>query len=311
MQLAYTLIVSCGILLARTGILAMIITKCTKNNNFAMTWDEGPSDNLPILLEILKQHKVHVSFHFVRSHICNRQKLALVKKCLEEGHEVGLKWESVHKIELLSKDKIREILTQHQVWYANTFEGKVLEFVRIPYGQVNAHNFLAVAALLGIVVTGITLDSMDYGKLKVEEIIDTFKIAITAHSEPISQISVQRDSSLESIMAVPMIIQFVKANGYQFVTLKECTSGAQFIKSHENPKSEGIDILVTTTKPATINIQRHPSLMEVVKGKEKKVDELNSKSIDYHAKFSDSAAVSSKITSAFVVIIVLIIGLTA
>jgi peptidoglycan/xylan/chitin deacetylase (PgdA/CDA1 family) len=56
-------------------------------NEIAITFDDGPHENTPVLLDILGKHKVQAAFFCIGKNISGRENI--MKRITEEGHVVG------------------------------------------------------------------------------------------------------------------------------------------------------------------------------------------------------------------------------
>ena len=54
-----------AIVLSVAPISSAVISQCVQNGMFAMSFDDGPTQNTLRLLDILKQYNVKATFHFV------------------------------------------------------------------------------------------------------------------------------------------------------------------------------------------------------------------------------------------------------
>jgi peptidoglycan/xylan/chitin deacetylase (PgdA/CDA1 family) len=202
-------------------VSAQVYSKCTNNGFVALTFDEGPSPNLPQLLEFLREGKAYATFHFVARYLTDMKMRQYVKQVKEAGHEIGLRTDPNWNLAGLDKNAIQKLIIGSAKVFETTSGAKVT-FVRVPY-DMNDAGVIGAIENAGYIVTKPDLDSQDYGGAPIDDIVNTFDLAFTASPEGSSSfITVQRDAVANSVSAVPQIIASGVENGYEFVTLSTC-----------------------------------------------------------------------------------------
>lgn len=126
-------------------------------NRIALTFDDGPSESTPALLDLLARHNATATF-FVCGH--NAQRLpAVLRAIAAAGHEIGNHTWSHPRLDFSSKTRMRQELTRTQAIIQST-TGVTPRLFRAPYGvrwpglgtvQTELH-------LLGVMWTAIGLD---------------------------------------------------------------------------------------------------------------------------------------------------------
>jgi len=188
------------------------IYQCQDKNTWALTFDDGPSEYTPKLLDILRDNDIKATFFVVGSRL--QQYPHLLKRMVREGHQVAShSWSHPHLPELGEIELDAEISkTQDAIKEAI---GHKPHFIRPPYGETNQK----------------TLDAFD--KYKVSPVIwsvdtrdwespDGILKAVEEQVQNGGMIVLQHDLYLKSIEAEPQIIEKIKRHGRKLVTVAQC-----------------------------------------------------------------------------------------
>ncbi|KXT78383.1 polysaccharide deacetylase family protein [Streptococcus sp. DD13] len=176
----------------------------------ALTFDDGPSaETTPGLLDILKKYQVKATFFIVGKHVAGNE--AILKRELAEGHELSNhSWSHPNLLELSTSDAVAEITkTQEAIKGATGYTPKNF---RPPYGNVNQ----AILNALDIPAIYWSVDSEDWKSHSTPAIMSQVK----AQSAP-GGIILMHDIHATSVAAVPQVIEYLKSQGYRFVTVSE------------------------------------------------------------------------------------------
>ena len=176
----------------------------------ALTFDDGPSsETTPRLLGILEKREVPATFFMLGGKARNNPEL--VKQVAKEGHEIGshtMYHQNLIRITAAAaesdineaKDVLRDIL------------GKDISLTRTPYGNTNdrIRNFVGTPIILW------SVDTLDW-KIKTTESI----VGITMSQVGDGAIILMHDIHPTSVDAVPTLVDTLRDNGYEFVTVSE------------------------------------------------------------------------------------------
>lgn len=206
--------------LALTGADATIQTKCQQRGMFAMTWDDGPAQYTPQLLQTLRSKGVKATFHITTKYLTDPNIQAMIQNIASDGHLIGLRTETDWDLMSMSKEQIQAGLAR-QANVLASFIGYTPKFVRLPYNKYDDRVLRAVEET-GLVVSSFNLESYDYtGDSK--KILDSIKLSLSlTGSGAGSFISIQHDGVQGSVGVTDKIIDEVKRKGYKFVKLDEC-----------------------------------------------------------------------------------------
>ncbi|WP_301173592.1 polysaccharide deacetylase family sporulation protein PdaB [Brevibacillus nitrificans] len=199
----------------------------TKEKKIALTFDIswGESRTVPIL-DILKAKNVTKSTIFLSSPWSQRHP-EIVKRIKEDGFEIG---SHGHKHDNYSKYTDEEI--RSQIGKADTIltemTGKKPNLIRMPNGDFDKR-VLQIAGDLGYTVIQWDTDSKDWTNPGTENIINN--VLSKAHPGDIILMHAS-DSCKETHLALPVIIDKLRQQGYEFVTVSELIAGTD-MKSKE------------------------------------------------------------------------------
>lgn len=187
-----------------------------------LTFDDGPSQYTPKLLEILRKYNVKATFFVV-----NTQYIHLLPEMVADGHAIGVHTGS-HVYQEIYADEtafFADFKIVHDQIYALT--GQKTTIMRFPGGSSNViSNFNpGIMTRLTQMVTDYGLqyfdwnvDSKDSGRSKTAQ--QVFQTVVAGIGDKTCSIVLQHDIHGYSVDAVERIIQWGLANGYQFLPLE-------------------------------------------------------------------------------------------
>ncbi|HZO88129.1 MAG TPA: polysaccharide deacetylase family protein [Chthonomonadaceae bacterium] len=179
----------------------------------ALTFDDGPHiQSRGQILDTLKRYGVHATFFDVGRRMAENPDL--LRRTLAEGHEVGN--HSYHHLRLTSlspQKRHREINDVDITFYRIT--GQHLSLLRPPGMRYN-QNVLATTQRLGYILVGCNTLSADFN---FNETID-FIVNRTVNRTENGSIILLHDYP-NTAVALPRIIEALRAEGYRFVTIHE------------------------------------------------------------------------------------------
>ncbi|MGP4089969.1 polysaccharide deacetylase family protein [Streptomyces sp. KR55] len=197
-----------GIQAARFGSVDCRQAKC-----IALTFDAGPSENSPRLLEILKEQQVPATFFLLGERHIEKYP-ELVRQMADEGHEVASHtWD--HKIlTRLEPDEIREEL-QRPNDEIERLTGRRPTLMRPPQGRTN-DTVHEICRELGLAEVLWSVTAKDY-RTNDSALIQKRVLAQASRDG----IILLHDIYPGTVPAVPGIIDALKERGYVFVTVPQ------------------------------------------------------------------------------------------
>jgi peptidoglycan/xylan/chitin deacetylase (PgdA/CDA1 family) len=186
---------------------------CRRVKCVALTFDAGPSENSPRLLDILKDRKVPATFFLLgKNHIAKHPDL--VKRMSREGHELASHtWD--HKILTDISDKAVRDEFRRTDDAVEKLTGKRPTLMRPPQGRTNDHvSALAKEEGLAQILWDVTCkdyQTTDSALIQKRAVDQTRRDSII----------LLHDIYKGTVPAVPGIIDTLKERGYVFVTVPQ------------------------------------------------------------------------------------------
>ncbi len=199
----------------------------TKEKKIALTFDIswGETRTQPIL-DVLKEKKLTKATFFLSSPWSQRHP-EIVKQIKNMGFEIG---SHGHKHDNYSKYSEEEI--RSQIGKAHTIltelTGKQPNLIRMPNGDFDKR-VLKIAADMGYTVIQWDTDSKDWMNPGTDQIVKN--VVSKAHPGDIILMHAS-DSCKQTHLALPQIIDKLRTDGYEFVTVSELIAGSE-VKSEE------------------------------------------------------------------------------
>lgn len=199
----------------------------TKDKKIALTFDIswGETRTQPIL-DILKEKKVDKVTFFLSSPWSQKHP-EMVKKIVESGYEIGSHGHRHDNYSRYSEEQMRT-----QIGKADTIltelTGKKPNLIRMPNGDFDKR-VLRVANDMGYMVIQWDTDSLDWMNPGTDRIIQN--VVSKTHPGDIILMHAS-DSCKQTHLALPVVIDKLRAQGYEFVTVSELIAGSK-VKSEE------------------------------------------------------------------------------
>lgn len=197
-------------------------------NKIALTFDDGPQDiYTPRILDILKKYHVKATFFLIGKNV--EAFPELTKRILQEGHMIGNHTYTHPDLRLQTREQIKQQIEKTQQAIIDAAGVKPYLF-RTPYGTDN-HLVLLEAENLGYViikwsVSGLNGRHDDQAGKIVKRVVDNTRNGAIILLHDGNRLSHKTDRS-QVVKALPVIIETLKAKGYQFVTIEELLMGRE------------------------------------------------------------------------------------
>jgi len=216
---------------------------CKTAGQVAMTFDEGPSTKTLQVLNALKRAQALATFHITTQYLNNVAVLTNAVTAKESGHIIGLRFPTDPSN--LSDEQFQQALLDQSQRLKDSI-GVFPKFLRLPYGKVK-DNHVAIANCMGFVITQWNIDTLDY-ELKPTATDSKLGALQQAYGNAFAGmnagggrfISLHRDLYdvyLNETVLVELT-KYIKAYGYNLVTLDKCLSEASPYRS-ENTACNG------------------------------------------------------------------------
>ncbi|MFE3743351.1 polysaccharide deacetylase family protein [Streptomyces sp. NPDC059134] len=193
--------------------LAPDAVDCARTRCIALTFDAGPSEYTPRLLDTLKKEKVHATFFLLgANHVVKHPDL--VRRIADEGHEVANHTWSHKILTDLDADGVREELTRTQE-AVEKITGHRPTLMRPPQGRTD-DRVSEVSRELGLAQIMWSATAKDYSTN--DSALIEKRILDQAEGDGIILL---HDIYEGTVPAVPGIIEKLKKRGFTFVTVPE------------------------------------------------------------------------------------------
>lgn len=176
----------------------------------ALTFDDGPDPKTtPQALSILKKYNAKATFFMVGKNVDAYPNIA--KQVRKEGHQIGNHtWDHPQLPKLSLSDAKKEILdTQEAIQKATGVQTKI---TRPPYGAIN--NAIQYGIDQSFIMWDV--DSLDWKNHNTASILNEVKKEVKPGS-----IILMHDVHQTTIDALPTVLDYLKEQGYTFVTVDE------------------------------------------------------------------------------------------
>lgn len=194
----------------------------TDRKAIALTFDISWGDKRAIpILDILEQKEVK-NVTFFLSSPWSKSHPEIVKRIVDAGYEIGSHGHKHDNYSTYSDEEIRrQISTAHGILTELT--GKPPKLIRMPNGDFDKR-VLQIADDLGYRVVQWDTDSLDWKNPGTDKIVQ--RVLAGAHPGDIVLLHAS-DSCLQTHEALPIIIDSLREQGYEFVTVSQLLGHAE------------------------------------------------------------------------------------
>lgn len=185
-------------------------SQSTEDKVVALTFDDGPHETYTLrLLEELKKRDVKVTFFLMGQNISGNEDLVL--RMQKDGHLIGNHSYRHVQLTKAGEDNVCDAVEQTERIIEN-ITGSRPKYLRPPYGDWNEN----LECRLDLTTVFWTVDSLDWKLQNTKQIVS--RVEKKVHN---GDIILMHDIFPESVEAALEIIDHLKAEGYQFVTVEE------------------------------------------------------------------------------------------
>lgn len=193
---------------------------CSVSKCVALTYDDGPSNLTPKLLDTLSAKDATATFFLIGQNVVNLPQV--VKRTHDLGFEIGNHSWTHPELTKVSVEQLNSELSRTSAAITQ-ITGEPVTLMRPPYGAFN-QTVLNAAAQQGLTVVHWTNSPEDWraDRRTPEQIADITLQRVTPGS-----IILMHDIHTWTVDAAPMIIDGLRAQGYEFVTVSELAGPVQ------------------------------------------------------------------------------------
>ncbi|OIK12667.1 polysaccharide deacetylase [Bacillus sp. MUM 116] len=183
----------------------------------ALTFDDGPDNYYtPRILNILRAKGVHATFFMVGKQA--KSYPDMVKRIVAEGNAIGNHSWDHPKLWTLSKQQVMQeiVSTQNEI---QQITGQRTTLFRPPYGRVTPAEVTLIHDL-GYRVIDWSVDTLDWAGTPAPTILQYVKREVSPGGIILEHCLAGHPGELNgTLQALPQIIDHLKAQGYEFVTI--------------------------------------------------------------------------------------------
>lgn len=193
-----------------------------KEKKVALTFDDGPDNNYNVkILDILKENNVPATFFLIGKR-CEMYP-DIVKRIVNEGHIIGNHtWSHPNAMKISNNKLKQEIIKAEKV--IEKIAGYKPCYFRSPYGSLNPEKVEYIESL-GYKIISWNVDSLDWKGLSGAEvktnILENVKKGSIILQHSAGGVGEDLTGTVE---ALPEIIEVLKKEGFNFVTIEELLS---------------------------------------------------------------------------------------
>ena len=204
-----------------------VITRWGGNDpkKIALTFDDGPDPRwTPQILDILKQYNAHATFFVIGSSADLNP--ALLQRIVKEGNEVGNHTFTHPDISTIPQEQLDIELNATQRLFESVLGRRTLLF-RPPYAEdvepssPDQVRPLMLTGQLGYYTIGMQIDPSDYLSPGVNNIVLSILTQAASGAGNVVLLHDGGGNRAQTIAALPLIIQQLRAHGYQLVTVSD------------------------------------------------------------------------------------------
>lgn len=194
-------------------------------NSIALTFDDGPDEDLtPKILDILSEHDVPATFFIVGEKALKHPEI--VQRTLDEGHLLGVHTFTHPNIRMISELRLLSEANSTQRLLASITGYNTILF-RAPYAKDSEPQNSDEAAPLvqlsaaGYITVGTPIDPRDWEGNGADEIVERVRLETLEGEENTVLLHDAGGNRSETLVALPRIIEMLRAEGFEFVSLDE------------------------------------------------------------------------------------------
>ncbi|KAI9293693.1 glycoside hydrolase/deacetylase [Neoconidiobolus thromboides FSU 785] len=204
-------------------VTSQMITQCTQNGVFALTFDDGVTQYSEQMLDILKEKGVKATFFYIGSNLESDKQKKTAKRAFDEGHQIASHTWSHPELSKLSAGKVKEEMQKTEDNIEEAI-GKKVRYMRNPFldSSEAVDNILRG---MDYIQVGVNLDTFDWKVKDIDpdrifSIIDDTMKTVDVNTQ--SFISLQHDLTDPKVAKISEIIDLVRSKNFRFVTSEEC-----------------------------------------------------------------------------------------
>ncbi|CBF87506.1 hypothetical protein AN9380.2 [Aspergillus nidulans FGSC A4] len=215
--------------LVRRVPTGQVITQCTTPNTIALTFDDGPSEYTPQLLDLLSRYSARATFFVLGD--AAAQNPGLLQRMRDEGHQVGAHTYDHVSLPSLGYDGIASQMTRLEEVIRPAL-GVAPAYMRPPYLETN-ELVLQVMRDLDYRVISASVDTKDYENQDADAIINTSFQLFLDQLDAGGNIVLAHDIHYWTVASLAeRMLQEVNARGLIATTVGDCLGDGEIAWYH-------------------------------------------------------------------------------
>lgn len=209
----------------------------------ALTFDDGPWDTTPELLDVLKENEVHATFFVIGNQVADNADT--VKRAHAEGHQIATHtWDHAAgvgegvNLTYMSDEAQKEEISKGIKAIEDCLGGEVTHILRAPGGNFYGKIVETLEGMIDAEI-GWNLDTMDWSRPGAAQIESTLKSAQAGNVILCHDGGGDRTQTIE---AVKNALPYLKEQGFSFVTIDELLAlNNKYASQNEAPQDKAQD----------------------------------------------------------------------
>lgn len=176
----------------------------------ALTFDDGPNQNMDLILDVLEQYDAKASFFLIGKHV-DTSTSAIVKRAFDAGHEIGNHSESHTDLSALDAEGIAKDV--------DTLQTKVEEITGVRPVWFRAPFLSASETMYGVIDMPFAGCGVSAGDGSNDNLAEDrhYRVVSNAYDGAIALLHCNNITA----GVLPQILEDLKMQGYEFVTVSE------------------------------------------------------------------------------------------
>ncbi|GAA1576006.1 hypothetical protein GCM10009827_117330 [Dactylosporangium maewongense] len=195
----------------------------TGSDAVALTFDDGPWDDTPAVLDLLAQYRVRATFCMVGRQVAARAEM--VRRMVAEGHTLcNHSWSHDEMLRTRTPDQIRSDMQRTNDAIRAVAPGAVIGYFRAPGGNWSP-GIVSIAAGLGMTSISWTVDPRDWSGPGVQSVVNT----VLTKTRPGGIVLLHDGAGPQTVAALRTILPDL-AGRFTLIALPAPTSVAQTLR---------------------------------------------------------------------------------
>ncbi|KAF2431388.1 chitin deacetylase, partial [Tothia fuscella] len=198
--------------------------KCTVPGVVAITYDDGPSEFTPLILELLDKYESKATF-FVNGNGRGRGEIDvksqwrdIIQRMFNSGHQIASHTYSHQDLDSMNSDHRRNQMIYNEMALANIIHA-FPTYMRPPYSRCYSSDCRSLMKELGYHIINFDSDTKDTENVSVEQEMQSFTENLAQGRRLVIGHDIQENTAKK---LTEFMLKTIKENGLRAVTVGEC-----------------------------------------------------------------------------------------